>query len=345
MTKLSTVTLFIAIIIIASSCARILRPGTGNAKNNKRNTNKTAGNKNNNAPSTTTTANVTTLKNIVFSTAANANGVNQKLALDVYKPADAAGKKFPAIFLIHGGGFVNGDKNSLTSTSSKLAANGYVVVSLNYRLGFGKNGARSNCADSNLLKQALYRSVEDAYEAINYVVQRADDYNVDNNWIFIGGQSAGAITALSTAYFQNDRTQRFFSSVADQSATFNAAKNGFTIRGVISMWGAFLDPGLITAKTALPTIFFQGERDNVVPFNTRPFAPCAVATPIYGTRPLYTRLKNLGVTAIAHVDPQGGHGVFTEDFRIKNILCFLNDVRQGTVKQVYLTGVQNSCGN
>lgn len=340
--KLSTVTLFIAILILASSCARILRPGTGNAKNNKRNTNKTAGSKPS-KPSTTTTANVTTFKNIVFSTATNANGNAQQLALDIYKPANAAGKKFPAIFLIHGGGFVNGDKNSLASTSSKLAANGYVVVSLNYRLGFGKNGARSNCADSNLLKQAIYRSVQDAYGAIDYVVQRADDYNVDKNWIFVGGQSAGAITALSTVYFQNERIRSFFVSGSEKSGSFNAGNSGFTIRGVISMWGAFLDPGLITAKTALPTIFFQGERDNVVPFNTRPFASCAVATPIYGTYPLYNRLKSLGVTAIAHVDPQGGHGVFTEDFRINNILCFLNDVRQGTIKQVYLTGVQNSC--
>ncbi|HEY2726455.1 MAG TPA: hypothetical protein VGI61_04745, partial [Parafilimonas sp.] len=117
----------------------------------------------------------------------------------------------------------------------------------------------------------------------------------------------------------------------------------FTLKGVISMWGAFLNPELITNETALPTIFFQGELDKAVPFTSRAFVPCDNATIVYGTSPLYNRLKTLGETAVAHVDPKGGHGVFEENFRIQNILCFLNNVRQGIKKQVYLTGIQYNC--
>jgi hypothetical protein len=109
------------------------------------------------------------------------------------------------------------------------------------------------------------------------------------------------------------------------------------------MWGAFLNPELITNETALPTIFFQGELDKAVPFTSRAFVPCDNATIVYGTSPLYNRLKTLGETAVAHVDPKGGHGVFEENFRIQNILCFLNNVRQGIKKQVYLTGIQYNC--
>jgi len=146
-----------------------------------------------------------------------------------------------------------------------------------------------------------------------------------------------------TAYLQKNDENILFPNFTSDLGALDQAGNDLTIKGVISMWGAFINPNLITGKTALPTIFFQGEMDKAVPFNSRPFVACGSATTIYGTYPLYNRLKSLGVTAIAHVDPQGGHGVFTEDFRINNILCFLNDVRQGIKKQVYLTGVQNSC--
>jgi len=325
----------LVLMMVSTSCNRLLRPTAGSGAGNRGN------NGANNAPNTNVNFNGTVVKNVVYSTAPNYRGAEQQLALDVYKPEGAAGKKFPVIFIMHGGGFVGGDKMNLTSTASKLANNGYVVVSLNYRLGFG-NTLKPSCTDSNLVKQAIYRSVQDAYAAIDYVIKRADEYNIDKDWVFIGGQSAGAITALMTAYLQKN-DQVLFPNFNASMGSLPQAAAGFTVRGVISMWGAFIDPQFITAKTALPTIFFQGELDKAVPFNSRPFVGCPTATKIYGTNPLYNRLKSLGVTTIAHVDPQGGHGVFDEDFRVNNILCFLNDVRQGVKKQVYLTGVQNSC--
>lgn len=335
MMRFLTVISFLVLLVSTTSCNRLLRPTAGGKGNKGGNTKAPNGNNSN------VNFKGTVIKNVVYSSAENFQGVNQQLALDVYKPENAAGNKFPVIFLLHGGGFVGGDKTNLTSTSSKLANNGYVVVSVNYRLGFG-NTIRPSCADSNLVKQAIYRSVQDAYAAINYVIKRADEYSIDKDWVFIGGQSAGAITALMTAYLQNN-AEVLFPNFNARLGPVSQSGSDFKIRGVLSMWGAFINPQFITAKTALPTIFFQGELDKAVPFNSRPFVACPTATKIYGTNPLYNRLKSLGVTTIAHVDPQGGHGVFEEDFRINNILCFLNDVRQDTKKQVYLTGVQNSC--
>lgn len=333
MTRFFTVIGLLVLLISATSCNRLLRPAAGGGK---------GGNPNKNNPNANTgTFSGTVIKNVVYNSAKNYQGISQQLALDVYKPEDATGKKFPVIFLLHGGGFVGGDKTNLTSTSSKLANNGYVVVSVNYRLGFG-NTIRPSCTDSNLLKQAIYRSVQDVYAAMNYAIKHAGEYNIDKDWVFIGGQSAGAITALMAAYLQNN-TEVLFPNFNASLGPLSQSGNDFKIRGVLSMWGAFINPQLITANTALPTIFFQGEQDKAVPFNSRPFVACPTATKIYGTNPLYNRLKSLGVTTIAHVDPQGGHGVFEEDFRINNILCFLNDVRQNIKRQVYLTGVQSSC--
>lgn len=345
----------ILMLVFALFSCKSLRPTAGTPK-------KQPGNVNNNHPDSnkvtnggsrkniynTATFTGTLVKNIVYATAADYKGIGQQLAIDVYKPANAEGKKFPAIFLFHGGSFVGGDKANLSSTCSKLANNGYVVISANYRLGWGfVSRATASCSDTNNLKQAFYRAVQDAHSAMRFVAAHADEYNIDKDWIFIGGQSAGAITALTTAYLQQKDADLFFKGITEKLGLLDKDADNpqanFKLRGVISMWGAFINPETITTGTALPTIFFQGEQDKAVPFNSGPFAPCASASTVYGTYPLYNRLKTLNETTVAIVDPQGGHGVFEEDFRISNILCFLNNVRQGNKKQIYLTGAQNSC--
>ena len=349
MTKIFTGFAFLTLLVLMLSSCRLLRSTAGAPRKHKGNTGdnntNTAGK---NPVYNTGTFTGTLLKNIAYTTAADYKGTEQKLAFDVYKPANADGEKFPAIILMHGGSFIGGDKANLSSTCSKLANNGYVVISINYRLGWGfVSRSTTSCNDSTFLKQAIYRSVQDVHTALRFLAAHADDYNVDKNWIFLGGQSAGAITALMTAYFQGKNADAFFPGFAQKLGSLDKDKNNagasFTLKGVISMWGAFANPELITNETALPTIFFQGVKDKSVPFYSRTFVPCNGASMVYGTYPLYNRLKTLGETAIAHVDPQGGHGVFEEDFRINNILCFLHDVRQGIKKQVYLTGVQNSC--
>jgi poly(3-hydroxybutyrate) depolymerase len=288
------------------------------------------------------------VKDITYATAMDYTGKNQQLTLDVYKPANAEGKKFPVVFLIHGGSFRGGNKNGLAETCSALANNGYVAIPINYRLGWGFiSKQNANCDDSIFLKQAIYRAVQDAHSAMRYIAQHADEYNIDKNWFFLGGRSAGAITALITAYLEQKDADAFFPGLITAFGPMDKAAHtpgaDYKLKGVISMWGAFPNPQLITKETALPTIFFQGQLDKAVPFKSGNFVPCSNASPVYGTYPLYNRLKELNVTAIAHVDPKGGHGVFEEDFRVKNILCFLNNVKQSTKKQLYLTGVQNSC--
>lgn len=288
------------------------------------------------------------VKDVVYASGLDYTGKNQQLTLDVYKPANAQNKKFPVVFLIHGGSFRGGNKNGLSATCSELANNGYVAIPINYRLGWGFiSKQNANCDDSVFLKQAIYRAVQDAHSAMRYIAQHADEYNVDKDWFFIGGRSAGAITALITAYLQQKDADAFFpgliTAFGPMDKAAHAAGANYTLKGVISMWGAFPNPQLITKQTALPTIFFQGQLDKAVPFRSGNFVPCAGSTQVYGTLPLYNRLKDLNETVIAHVDPKGGHGVFEEDFRVKNILCFLNNVKQGTKKQVYLSGVQNSC--
>lgn len=287
--------LSVLLIIVFTSCSHFLKTSKTAKKPNGNNTVTV----NNSSYDTSNVFKGSVVKNVGYNNAANYKGTEQRLLFDVYKPVNTTEKKFPAVILIHGGSFTGGDKNNLASTCSKLANNGYVAVSVNYRLGWGFiSRTATTCDDTNHLKQAMYRAAQDVHTALRYIAKHADEYNIDKNWIFIGGQSAGAITALLTAYlkdkdiaafFPDDYLQKFGPPDKDEDDT-NASLN---LKGIISMWGAFVNPELITSETALPTIFFQGEKDKAVPFYSKPFVPCDNSTILYGTSPLYNRLKVL----------------------------------------------------
>jgi acetyl esterase/lipase len=339
-------------MILTLSCSRLMHRGVASGKKqNNRQINKTNNPARNNGNNTTQNNAGNFIgklsKNVIYTTAENINHNKEQLGMDIYEPAGAEGKKFPLIVFIHGGNFRTGDKNELTSMCASLANNGYVCVSINYRVGWGTGSQNNPCnGDTQQLKKAVYMSIQDAHTALHYLAAHADEYSIDKNWIFIGGQSAGGITALCTAYLSQKNADNYFKNISADLGGFDAgsvAASNYNLRGVISMWGAFINPQIITSSAALPTIFFQGAKDHVVPFNSAHITRCSSSTLLYGTYPLYNRLKALNETVIAHIDPNGDHGVFTNDFRVKNILCFLSDVKQGIKKQVYLSGEQSSC--
>lgn len=53
-------------------------------------------------------------------------------AMDLYRPVGATPR--PAVLLIHGGGWTSGDKGDLSEEAARLAASGFVVANINYRL-------------------------------------------------------------------------------------------------------------------------------------------------------------------------------------------------------------------
>ena len=57
----------------------------------------------------------------------------QRLALDLYRPRYEVGPR-PVVMVIHGGGWTDGDKRQFATLSRYLAARGYVVANVGYRL-------------------------------------------------------------------------------------------------------------------------------------------------------------------------------------------------------------------
>src|ERR1700677_3414523 len=60
-----------------------------------------------------------------------AEPANQRQMLDVYAPEGA--KNLPVVFWIHGGGWVQGDKNGVQSKPQAFVDKGFVFVATNYR--------------------------------------------------------------------------------------------------------------------------------------------------------------------------------------------------------------------
>lgn len=108
--------------------------------------------------------------------------------LDLYLPADRApGTRSPAVVMIHGGGWVGGDKAAARefNVGTMLAQAGYVCASVNYQLD------PDGRWPTNLL---------DCKNGVRFLRAHADKYGVDPQRIGVMGGSAGGHLALMVAY-------------------------------------------------------------------------------------------------------------------------------------------------
>lgn len=106
--------------------------------------------------------------------------------LDLYLPATrAATVRSPAVVVIHGGGWMTGDKAASREREigPTLAAAGYVAVSINYRLGAG----------------SWPTNLYDCKNAVRFLRAHAAEYQIDPDRIAVMGGSAGGHLALMVA--------------------------------------------------------------------------------------------------------------------------------------------------
>jgi len=122
-------------------------------------------------------------KNIPCKTLTYVKFADTALTLDFY-PSQIAGAK-PCIIVVHGGSWAVGDSKQLPELNSYLAAKGYNIAAINYRLA---------------PKYKTPAPVEDLRGAIAYLKQHADELHIDTTKFVLLGRSAGAQIALLAAY-------------------------------------------------------------------------------------------------------------------------------------------------
>lgn len=121
--------------------------------------------------------------NIAYvSEGANGSPSSSAHVADLYMPSDAG--RYPGIVMIHGGAWVAGDKSNDAVHARKVAAKGYVVMVINYRL-----------APAHKYPAQL----DDCFDAIRWLVNHADEYHVDGDRIGVWGYSAGGHLAALVA--------------------------------------------------------------------------------------------------------------------------------------------------
>jgi acetyl esterase/lipase len=131
------------------------------------------------------------LKTLIYTIKAD-----KPLELDLYRPSiDSATLKsgtsarLPLVITIHGGSWTGGSNKDLPQLNYYLAAHGYAVAALSYRL-----------APDN----PFPAPTQDVNAAIDYLKSHAAAFGIDSTNIVLVGRSAGGQLALQSAYTKND---------------------------------------------------------------------------------------------------------------------------------------------
>lgn len=115
-------------------------------------------------------------ENVVFETDVEyAKPDGQHLQLDMARPKTGRGP-FPAIVCIHSGGFNAGSRQAFVTMCVKLAGQGYVAVTVSYRLA---------------PKYPFPAAIHDVKAAVRWLRANAKKYNIDPDRIGATGASAG----------------------------------------------------------------------------------------------------------------------------------------------------------
>ncbi len=125
----------------------------------------------------------------------------------------------PVVIMIHGGGWVAGDKSGYQNGVQPFLKAGISVVAINYRL--------VTQAVEKEIKPPVKWPLEDAARAVQFVRSKAKDWNLDKTHIAATGGSAGACSSLWLLYHDDLADPKSTDPIARESTRlFCAAVNG-----------------------------------------------------------------------------------------------------------------------
>ncbi len=232
----------------------------------------------------------------------------------VVKPASfAAGQKHPMILFIHGG--PNGqDAHSFSFDRQFLAANGYVVLSVNYR---GSSGRGSDYQKA-IFADWGHKEVMDLLGAVDHMIASGI---ADPNKLGIGGWSYGGILTDYTIATDS----RFKAAISGAGSALQTSMYGldqYTRQydneigppwKAQDSWIKISYPFFHADRIKTPTLFLGGEKD----FNV----------PVAGGEQMYQALRSLGMDTQLVIYPGQFHNITTPSYqrdRLERYVAWFN---------------------
>jgi acetyl esterase/lipase len=195
--------------------------------------------------------------------------------VELYRPHGVARTAaLPLVVVIHGGSWESGDPDQLPEVNSYLAARGYMVAALTYRLS---------------PQHHFPAALEDVLAVIALLRERAPELGVDTERIALYGRSAGGHLALLAGYTLGEPAIRAVAALypptdlrwghanpAPRRVIDSTAVLERFLGGGPDAAGAAYDaatPMLLAGATAPPTLLVHGRRDELAsPVHSRRLA-------------------------------------------------------------------------
>jgi len=230
--------------------------------------------------------------------------------LIVKPPTFRSGEKYPTLLRIHGG--PNGqDEHAFSFERELFAANGYVVVAVNYRGSSGRGSA---------YQKAIYadwgdKEVVDLLGAMDHVQKL--DY-VDSTRLGIGGWSYGCIlTDYTMATDPRFKAATCGAGSALQLTMYGVDEYINQYENELGppwksqdLWIKLSYPFFHADRIHTPTLFLGGDKD----FNV----------PLVGGEQMYQALRSLGVDTQLVIYPNQFHGITTPSYKVDRYQRYLD---------------------
>ena len=217
------------------------------------------------------------VETIHFGEGLNIDDEMQQLYADVYQPYGDTASNRPVVIFAFGGGFVQGSRTDwyVREVCEHFAKAGYVAVANDYRLGIDP-------LEILFLQhmRIFFRPMQDMRATVQFLKadysELGNSYRIDTSKIFLGGASAGGISALMTAYCDKPSEIEEMGNLdaLDDLGGFYATSSfypqyAWDVAAVVNVAGAMVNAAWVEPGD-VPIISAHGDQDNIVPYGYGP---------------------------------------------------------------------------